>query len=146
MKRSDSIGSSRIPRAARQSARGAVNRNLVLTGVAVLGLALAVVITLRFGRDEPAPTNMETSGTPWVCAACKTDFMLSGADTERLRKTGKLVGGRGGDLTAECPKCHELKAMRAKICKACGKPTPSASGDGSPTKCIHCGKNPYAAP
>ncbi len=126
--------------------RAALNRNLTLTVVAVLGLALAVAIYLSFGREEPAPTSLQSSGTPWICPDCKADFMLSGADTERLRKSGKLVGGRGGDLTAECPKCHQIKAVRAKVCKACGKNTPGASGDGSPVTCIHCGKNPYAAP
>lgn len=133
-------------RRARSQRRGALNRNVTLVIVAVLGLALAVAITLRFNRDEPAPTSLEVSGTPWVCPDCKSDFMLSGADTERLRKSGKLVGGRGGDLVAECPKCHQVKAVRAKVCKSCGKPTVSTSSDGSAVKCIHCGKDPYAKP
>ncbi len=99
-------------------------RDLILALVALLLIAAAAVIFLRYKPEDAAPTDKFVS---FYCPKCDRLYSLSERQFEDLwnRKAFRQAGGR--DMRFECPQCKQIVAQRADERPAKG--SPPASGE-----------------
>lgn len=106
--------------------------------LAGLFLIVAGLIYWRFDAQERASSDASTY-TYYVCESCGDYFHLSEADIDRAMSRREFSsGGIGGAMAFKCPKCGQLKGVRASRCPDHGDIIKLNPGPRDPDKCSKC--------
>ncbi len=108
-------------------------RRIIQLSVALLMLAVAGALILRWNHQSHLETSDAPEGTFWLCsqAECEAEFVMS------LDALGEHYSENPGGPVA-CPECGSTETSRAARCPHCKRHFARPErGEGTPT-CPHC--------
>ena len=119
---------------------------MVKVTVIVVALGGALFLFLR-GGSETVQTDAPASAVSYLCPDDGHLFKVTPAGFEQLEKNGDIrspdpVEGTGV-LMIRCPKCRQIRAVRAVRCPADQSPLARRLPDGQPGRCPTCGWSFY---